>query len=104
MAYIETDPRYKVWVLFSFADQCGAPHSRTRFSEAFRDPPSLVSLLRSTLSDVDGVLELAAGLPLLLGLFSHSLAFVLSGEMAFAYFIRHVPSGFFPVTVLVISR
>jgi uncharacterized membrane protein YphA (DoxX/SURF4 family) len=50
-----------------------------------------------TLSDVDGVLDLAAGLVLLLSLFSHSLAFLLSGEMASAYFIRHAPSDFFSV-------
>lgn len=95
MAYTETDSHYKIWVLFSFADRCGANHSQTRFSKAFRGTPNLVSLPHSILSDVDGVLELAARLPFLLGLFSHSLAFVLSGEMAFAYFLRHAPSGFF---------
>ena len=94
MAYTEADSHYKVWVLFSFADRCGANHSRTSFSKAFRGTPNLVSLPHSILSDVDGVLELAARLPLLLGLFSYSLAFVFSGEMAFAYFLRHAPSGF----------
>ena len=94
MVYTEIDLHYKFWVLFSFADRCGANHSRTRFLKAFRGTPNLVSLPHSILSDVDGALELVARLPLLLGLFSHSLTFVLSGEMAFAYFLRHAPSSF----------
>ena len=95
MAYTETDPRYKIRVLFSFADHCGAHHSRTRFSEAFRNPLSFVSLPHSTLSDMDGVLKLAAGLPLLLSPFFHSLATVFSGGMALPYFIRQARSYLF---------
>ena len=34
---------------------------------------------------------------LLVGLFVPPVAFVLSGEMAFAYFIGHAPNGFWPV-------
>ena len=44
-----------------------------------------------------GVLELAGGLLLLLGLFTRPVAFVLSGEMAFAYFMGHAPSGLLPI-------
>jgi putative oxidoreductase len=33
----------------------------------------------------------------MLGLFTRITAFVLSGEMAFAYFIGHFPKGFFPL-------
>ena len=95
MAYTESDSHYKIWVLFSFADRCGANHSRTRSSKAFRGIPNSALLPHSILSDVDGVLELAARLPLLLGLFSHSLAFVLSGEIAFAYYLGLTPSGCF---------
>ena len=94
MVYTENDLHYKVWVLFSFADRCGANRSLTRFLEAFRGTPNLVSLPHSILSVVDSVLELAARLPLLLGLFSYSLAFVFFVEMAFAYFLRHAPSIF----------
>ena len=95
MVYTENDLHYKVWVLFSFADRCGANHSRTRFSKALRGTPNFVSLPHSILSVVDSVLELVARLPLLLGLFSYSLAFVFFGEMAFAYLLRHAPSSFF---------
>jgi putative oxidoreductase len=44
-----------------------------------------------------GTLEVVGGLLLLLGLFARPVAFVLSGSMAFAYFIAHSPNGFFPV-------
>lgn len=40
-----------------------------------------------------GMLELAGGLLLLLGWFTRPAAFVLSGEMAVAYFMEHVPHG-----------
>jgi putative oxidoreductase len=43
------------------------------------------------------VLETVGGALLLLGLFTRPVAFLLSGEMAFAYFIGHAPQGFWPV-------
>jgi len=50
-----------------------------------------------SLSGAAGVLELLGGLFLLLGLFTRPVAFVLSGLMAFAYFIAHAPRGFWPI-------
>ena len=44
-----------------------------------------------------GVIELVGGLLLALGLFTPVVAFVASGEMAAAYFIAHVPRGFWPI-------
>jgi putative oxidoreductase len=44
-----------------------------------------------------GALELVLGGLLMVGLFSRIVAFVLAGEMAFAYFIGHFPRGFFPL-------
>ena len=44
-----------------------------------------------------GAIELVLGGLLMIGLFSRVVAFILSGEMAFAYFIGHFPRGFFPV-------
>ncbi len=40
------------------------------------------------------VLEMLGGPMIMLGLFTRPLAFLLSGEMAFAYFISHAPEGF----------
>ena len=50
-----------------------------------------------SLSGVAGILELFGGALLLLGLFTRPVAFVLSGLMAFAYFLAHAPRGFFPI-------
>jgi putative oxidoreductase len=44
-----------------------------------------------------GVIELVGGALLLVGLFTRIAAFVMSGEMAFAYFMSHAPRGFFPI-------
>jgi putative oxidoreductase len=44
-----------------------------------------------------GALETVGGTLLLLGWFTRPVAFVLSGEMAFAYFTGHAPHGFWPV-------
>src|SRR5258708_7554824 len=44
-----------------------------------------------------GTLELVLGGLLMIGLFTRIAAFILSGEMAFAYFIGHFPKGFLPL-------
>jgi putative oxidoreductase len=44
-----------------------------------------------------GLLELVGGLLLALGLFTRPVAFILAGDMAVAYFLRHAPKGFFPL-------
>jgi putative oxidoreductase len=44
-----------------------------------------------------GVLEIVGGPLLALGLFTRPVAFILSGEMAFAYFIAHAPKDPLPI-------
>jgi putative oxidoreductase len=44
-----------------------------------------------------GVLELVLGLLLIAGLFTRAAAFIASGEMAFAYFTQHQPTGLWPI-------
>ena len=46
---------------------------------------------------IGGALECYGGLAILLGLFTRPVAFILSGEMAVAYFQFHQPHGFWPV-------
>ena len=50
-----------------------------------------------SLSWTAGVFELVGGALLVIGLFTRPVAFVLSGLMAFAYFIAHAPRGFYPI-------
>ncbi len=44
-----------------------------------------------------GVLEVFGGLLVLIGLFTRPVAFLLSGQMAVAYFMVHAPQGFWPI-------
>jgi putative oxidoreductase len=50
-----------------------------------------------TQTGIGGVLEGFGGALLLVGLFTRPVAFVLSGEMAVAYFQFHAPQGFWPI-------
>ena len=57
----------------------------------FKDLPWL------SLYGIAGMFEFVGGSLLILGLFTRPAAFVLSGEMAAAYFIDHFPHSFFPI-------
>src|SRR6266567_535304 len=46
---------------------------------------------------VAGLLEAFGGVLITLGLFTVPVAFILSGEMAVAYFMMHMPRGFWPI-------
>jgi putative oxidoreductase len=64
----------------------GLPHV------TFFDNLSLFSLIGFA-----GVLEVVGGLLLLVGFWTRPTAFVLSGEMAVAYFMAHAPKGLSPL-------
>ena len=44
-----------------------------------------------------GVIELVAGILIAIGFLTGYAAFIASGQMAVAYFIRHAPEGFWPI-------
>ena len=50
-----------------------------------------------SLMGVAGTLELFGGLLIVIGLFTRPTAFLLSGLMAFAYFMAHAPQSFWPI-------
>jgi putative oxidoreductase len=63
----------------------------------FNFPPSdhgTVAIL--SLIGVAGLLEFILGALVAAGLFTRLAAFILSGEMAVAYFMAHFPESFFP--------
>jgi putative oxidoreductase len=66
--------------------------SQKLFSFPLPGPQSLSTLILTA-----GILELFGGLLLLLGLFTRPVAFLLSGQMAVAYFMSHAPNGFWPI-------
>ena len=45
---------------------------------------------------IAGILEFFGGILIILGLFTRPVAFLLSGEMAVAYFMAHFPRAFWP--------
>src|SRR6266545_7435958 len=51
----------------------------------------------TSLAGIAGILETVGGILILAGLFTRPVAFVLCGEMAYAYFSRHAPRGFWPI-------
>jgi putative oxidoreductase len=57
-------------------------------------PP--VNFAMFSLIGLAGAIELVGGLLLLAGVFSREAAFIMSGEIAVAYFMRRAPNGFFP--------
>ncbi|MFQ6105148.1 MAG: DoxX family protein [Candidatus Glassbacteria bacterium] len=50
-----------------------------------------------SLMGLGGVLEFFGGLAILLGFFTRPVAFILSGEMAVAYFMFHQGNAFWPI-------
>lgn len=51
----------------------------------------------ATMMGAAGVIETIGGTLMFLGLFTRPVAFVVSGQMAVAYFTQHWPSGFWPI-------
>jgi putative oxidoreductase len=60
-------------------------------------PPAAAGPPLASLLGVQGLLELVGGALLVIGLFTRAVAFILSGDMAVAYFMVHAPKSFFPV-------
>jgi putative oxidoreductase len=57
-----------------------------------RGSPELFSL-----AGIGGVMEFVGGPLVAVGLFTRPVAFLLSGEMAVAYWMVHAPRSFFPI-------
>ena len=71
-------------------------HGTAKFLK-FPYNPALDNLQTLSLPGIGGIMELIGGALLALGLFTRPVAFILSGEMAVAYFVGHAPGGFFPL-------
>jgi putative oxidoreductase len=68
-------------------------------AKLFKFPPveMFADVTPLSLWGIAGMFEFVLGGLLMVGLFTRVAAFILSGEMAFAYFIEHMPHSFFPV-------
>jgi putative oxidoreductase len=61
-------------------------------TDFFKDGVPFVSFMGLT-----GLLELVGGILIIIGLFTRTTAFVMSGMMAVAYFMAHAGQNFFPI-------
>src|SRR5437868_1024565 len=91
--------RYEPMVLSIFRIMVGLLLFQYGVAKMFKYPPvpmfakvELMSLIGAA-----GAIELILGGLLIIGLFTRPVAFILCGEMAFAYFIGHFPRGFIPL-------
>jgi putative oxidoreductase len=69
-------------------------HGAQKIFGTFGGAPSAGDEALMTLA---GVIELFGGLCIAIGLFTSSVAFLASGEMAVAYFMVHAPRGLWPI-------
>ena len=62
------------------------------FPMPYPNPPAV-----GTLIWYQGIIEIVGGVLLVLGLLTRLTAFILSGDMAVAYFMSHAPRSFYPI-------
>lgn len=62
------------------------------FPMPFPNPPAVGSLIWYA-----GLIEIVGGVLLILGLLTRLVAFIVAGEMAFAYFMGHAPRSMYPI-------
>ena len=58
---------------------------------------SFANLSPFSLIGAAGFIELIGGALLIIGFLTQPVAFIVSGEMAFAYFMAHAPRSFYPI-------
>ena len=60
-------------------------------------PHGPVQPAMGTLFWFQGIIEVVGGILFAVGFLTRPVAFILAGDMAFAYFMAHEPKGFFPM-------
>src|SRR5262245_23592838 len=61
-------------------------------------PGPMPPMTATSLTGIAGLIEMFGGLAMTFGFLTRPIAFILSGEMAVAYFYAHFPKAFFPMT------
>jgi putative oxidoreductase len=95
----QTLSRYQPTALSLFRFITGLLLLQYGIAKIFKFPavPYFAKVELFSLIGLAGTLELVLGALLLIGLFTRIVAFILAGEMAFAYFIGHMFKGETPV-------
>src|SRR6201997_4846879 len=94
---MDTD-RVQPYLLSLFRFVAGLILLHYGIAKLFKFPPveMFENVTPLSLWGVAGMIELVFGGLLMLGLLSRLAAFILSGEMACAYFMEHLPQSFYP--------
>ena len=96
-SYHDTWSRYSPYILSIVRIVVALLFFEHGLSKMFGFPQPMAAPALFSLAWFSGAIEFVGGGLLDLGLFSRAVAFVMSGEMAFAYFISHAPHSFFPI-------
>ena len=89
--------RYRPYVLSILRIMAGLLFLEHGMAKVFGFPPHGHMPVFPETEWFAGRIELVGGGLVALGLFTRAAAFMVSGEMAFAYFISHAPRSFFPL-------
>jgi len=97
----DIDTRWSAWeprALSLLRVVAGLMFLQTGMAKLFGFPtvPMFAHLHFASLLGVQGVIEVVGGALICVGLFTRPVAFILCGDMAVAYFMRHFPNSFFP--------
>jgi putative oxidoreductase len=95
----QTLSKWQPTILSLFRFVTGLMFFHYGLAKLFKFPPVEIfeDVTPLSLWGVAGMIELVCGGLLTLGLLTRLVAFILSGEMAFAYFIEHFPHSFYPL-------
>ncbi|MCA1868381.1 DoxX family protein [Agrobacterium genomosp. 3] len=96
MATFDNLSRYRPYALAALRIIAALLFIEHGTQKLFGFPASQMEGSLPTLMLVAALLELVGGILVLIGLFTRPVAFILSGQMAVAYFMAHAPSSFFP--------
>jgi putative oxidoreductase len=72
-------------------------HGTAKIFDFPPQPNPRAFVLMSLVPGLSGLIEAIGGALLTAGLFTRTVAFILSGEMAVAYFMSHAPQSFYPL-------
>jgi putative oxidoreductase len=92
----ETLDRWAPWVLSVLRIIAGLLFLQSGLAKYFGFPSPPPGNMTALLY-VQGIIEILGGILLTIGLFTRYAAFIMSGDMAAAYFIAHLPRSFFPL-------
>ncbi|MFK3780017.1 DoxX family protein [Agrobacterium sp. NPDC089420] len=96
MATFDNLSRYRPYALAALRIVAALLFIEHGTQKLFGFPASQMQGSLPTLMLVAALLEFVGGILVLIGLFTRPVAFILSGQMAVAYFMAHAPQNFFP--------